>query len=69
MEGFMSSPALKTFAVQLHRRGGKTKGHITVQARSEKHAQRVAIEQTIEVSFPKSKPSSWVVDGVAEVVS
>lgn len=60
----MSGPVLKSFTVQLHRRGGKTKGHIEVQARCEKHAERVAIEQTIAVSFPKSRPSQWVVTGV-----
>ena len=65
----MTAPILKAFTVQLHRRGGKTTGRIEVQARCEKHAQRVAIEQTIAVSFPKSKPSQWVVTGVSEVVS
>ncbi len=60
----MNQPVLKLFSVQLHRRGGKTTGRIEVQARCEKHAQRVAIEQTIAVSFPKSKPSQWVVTGV-----
>ena len=61
----MSGPALKAFRVHLHRRGGKFKGHIDVQATCEKHAERVAVAQTIEVSFPKSKPGHWVVDGVA----
>lgn len=60
----MSAPILKPFTVQLHRRGGKTTGRIEVQARCEKHAQRVAIDQTIAVSYPKSKPSAWVVDKV-----
>ncbi len=60
----MNAPVLKRFTVRLHRRGGKTTGRIEVDARCEKHAQRVAIEQTIAVSFPKSKPSQWVVDGV-----
>ena len=60
----MSGPILKAFRVQLHRRGGKYKGHIDVQATCAKHAERVAVAQTIEVSFPKSKPGQWVVDGV-----
>lgn len=65
----MSGAALKTFSVQLHRRGGKTRGRITVQATCDKHAQRVAVEQTIAVSFPDSKPANWVVTGVEEVVA
>lgn len=60
----MNGPILKPFRVALHRRGGKTRGHVDVQARCEKHAERVAVEQTIAVSFPKSKPSQWVVTGV-----
>lgn len=60
----MSGPVLKDFAVQLHRRGGKTKGRINVKATCEKHAERVAVAQTIEVSFPKSKPGDWIVTGV-----
>lgn len=55
---------LKDFTVRLHRRGGKTVGHIDVKATCAKHAERVAVEQTIEVSYPKSKPGNWVVDGV-----
>lgn len=58
----MSGPALKAFTVQLHRRGGKTKGRIEVQATCAEHAARVAVAQTIEVSFPQSKPGNWVVD-------
>ncbi|MFA5900550.1 MAG: hypothetical protein WC829_15730 [Hyphomicrobium sp.] len=58
----MSGAALKAFRVQLHRRGGKFKGHVDVQATCEKHAERVAVAQVIEVSFPKSKPGQWVVD-------
>jgi hypothetical protein len=57
---------LKKFVVQLHRRAGKTKGRIEVQANSAKHAERVAVAQTIEVSFPGSKPGNWVVDSVKE---
>lgn len=60
----MSGLILKAYRVQLHRRGGKFKGHIDVQATCAKHAERVAVAQTIEVSFPKSKPGQWVVDGV-----
>lgn len=65
----MSAPVLKRFTVRLHRRGGKTKGHIEVTANCPKHAERVAVAQTIEVSFPKSKPGQWVVDGVEEKTS
>lgn len=65
----MSAPLLKAFTVQLHRRGGKTKGRIEVQARCEKHAERVAVDQTIAVSFPKSKPSAWVVTKVEAIAS
>lgn len=60
---------LKKFMVQLHRRGGKTKGRIEVQANCPKHAERVAVAQTIAVSFPDSKPGNWVVDLVEEVAS
>lgn len=65
----MSAPLLKAFTVHLHRRGGKTKGRIEVQARCEKHAERVAVDQTIAVSFPKSKPSAWVVTKVEAIAS
>lgn len=60
----MNAPVLKPFKVHLHSRGGNTKGHVTVQARCEKHAERVAVDQTIAVSYPKSKPANWVVDKV-----
>lgn len=60
----MSAPALKGYRVKLHRRGGRYRGHIDVQASSDTHAERVAVKQVIEVSFPKSKPAQWVVDGV-----
>lgn len=63
----MNAPVLKPFKVHLHRRGGKTKGHVRVNARCEKHAERVAVEQTIAVSFPKSKPGNWVVDKVEDL--
>lgn len=59
---------MKFFRVQLRRRGGKTKGHIDVQATCAKHAERVAVAQVIEVSFPKSKPAQWLVDSVEERV-
>lgn len=65
----MSGPVLKRFTVQLHRRGGNTKVRIEVQATCEKNAERVAVAQTIEVSFPGSKPANWVVDGVEEKTS
>ncbi|CAM8627408.1 hypothetical protein MCEMSHM24_02723 [Comamonadaceae bacterium] len=60
----MSTEKLYPFTVQLHRRGGKTKGRIEVMARSDKHAERVAVDQTIAVSFPKSKPAQWIVTKV-----
>ena len=60
---------LKPFAVSLHRKGGKTRGRIEVHATCEKHAGRVAIAQTIEVSFPGSKPGNWIVDSVEEKTS
>jgi hypothetical protein len=63
----MTTEKLAFYKVQLHRLGGKTKGCVTVQARSEQHAGRVAVEQTIEVSFPKSKKADWVVDSVLVV--
>lgn len=62
----MNDPVLKPFTVQLHRRGGKTRGRIAVQATCEKHAERVAVEQVIAVSFPDSKPANWVVTSVQE---
>lgn len=55
---------IQGYRVRLHRRGGKFNGHVDVQAFSEKHAERVAVKQVIEVSYPKSKPAQWVVDGV-----
>ena len=64
----MSAQVLKGFVVQLHRRGGNTKGRIEVQATCVKHAERVAVAQTIEVSFPKSRPRQWIVDSVQELV-
>lgn len=60
----MTAPTLKPFRVNLHRRGGKTTGRIDVKANCEKHAARVAVDQVIELSYPKSKPSSWIVDSV-----
>jgi hypothetical protein len=62
----MNGPVQRAYTVRLHRRGGKTKGRIEVQANCPKHAERVAIAQAIEVSFPGSKPGNWVVDGVEE---
>lgn len=55
---------LKSYRVLLHRRGGKTRGRIDVMATCPEHAQRVAVKQIIEVSYPSSKPGNWVVDGV-----
>lgn len=60
----MNAPVLKPYRVHLHRRGGKTKGRLDVQAQSAKHAERVAVEQTIAVSFPDSKRSNWIVTQV-----
>lgn len=62
----MSDTTLKPYRVSLHRRGGKTEGRVDVMANCPKHAERVAVAQTIEVSYPKSKPANWVVDGVEE---
>lgn len=60
----MNAPVLKGFVVRLHHRGGPNKGRVTVQATCEKHAERVAVDQVIEISYPKTKPGNWVVDGV-----
>lgn len=57
----MSGPVLKAFTVHLHRRGGKTKECFPVEAKSLKHAERVAVALLIE-RFPDSKPRNWVVD-------
>ena len=62
----MSAP-LKPYRVNLHRRGGKTTGRVEVLATCPKHAERVAVAQTIAVSYPDSKPANWVVDGVIAV--
>jgi hypothetical protein len=64
----MNTPPMKAFTVQLRRRGGNTRGRIEVQATCAKHAERVAVAQVIEVSFPKSKPAQWLVDHVEERV-
>lgn len=61
------SAVLKPYRVKLHRRGGKTSGHVNVQATCAEHAKRVAVKQTIEVSYPNSKPANWVVDEVMVV--
>lgn len=61
------SAVLMGYRVDLHRRGGKTRGHVEVKARSVQHAGRVAVEQTIAVSYPKSKPGNWVVTKVTEL--
>lgn len=55
---------LKPYAVRLHT--ARVRGRIEVHATCEKHAGRVAIAQTIDVSFPKSKPAQWAVDSVTE---
>lgn len=55
---------LKFFCVDLHRRGGKTYGRVNVLARCDKHAARVAVDQTIAVSYPKSRPAQWIVTKV-----
>lgn len=57
-------PGLRAYTVHLRRRGGETQGRIEVQAASVPHAERVAVRQNIEVSFPKSKPANWIVTSV-----
>lgn len=59
-----AAAVLKPFRVYLRRRGGRTRGRIDVQANCQKHAERVAVAQLIEVSYPKSKPSNWLVTSV-----
>ena len=57
----MTIKKLKPYTVYIRRKGGNTKGRIEVMAKSEKHSHRVAICQLIEVSYPKTKPSNWLV--------
>ena len=59
-----AAPVLKPFRVYLRRRGGNTRGRVDVQATCEQHAERTAVKQTIEVSYPKSKPANWIVTSV-----
>jgi hypothetical protein len=63
----MNGAVLKFYSVELHRRGGKTTGRVNVRARGDKHAARVAVDQTIAVSYPKSKPSDWIVTKVSPI--
>lgn len=60
----MNQQPLNRFSVRLHHRSGKTPGRIEVKATCAEQAPQVAIEQTIEISYPNSKPADWVVDGV-----
>jgi hypothetical protein len=62
-----TSPKLRKFRVYLHRIGGRTSGHITVDATCESHAGRVAVRQNIDVSFPNSKPADWIVTSTEEL--
>lgn len=55
---------LKPFTVRLHNPSEDIKGRIAVQATDHEHAEAVAVAQTIEISYPKSRPEQWVVDGV-----
>lgn len=59
--------SVKKFKVYARRRGGSTRGYVTVDARSPSHAERVGVKQLIEVSFPKTKPSQWIVTATEEV--
>lgn len=54
----------KGYTVHLRRRGGTTRGRIEVRANSVQHAQRVAVRQCIDVSYPKTKPAQWLVTSV-----
>lgn len=53
---------LKPYTVRLHT--AQVRGRIQVQATCPVHAEAVAVAQTIEISYPKSRPAQWVVDGV-----
>lgn len=53
---------LKPYTVRLHT--ARVRGRIHVQATCPVHAGAVAVAQTIEISYPKSRPEQWVVDGV-----
>lgn len=63
----MTDKVLKDFRVFLRRRGGNTRGRVEVKGSSPSHAGRVGVKQTIENSFPKSKPSDWLVTSVEEL--
>lgn len=63
----MNQQPLNPFTVRLHHRCGRPTGRIEVKATCAEHAQQVAVEQAIEVSYPNSKPADWVVDGVTPV--
>ena len=55
---------LKPYRVFMHRRGRKTNGRIDVQALDQNGAARMAKDQVIAVSYPKSKRADWIVTGV-----
>lgn len=63
----MNAQPLKPYTVRLHT--ARVRGRIQVQATCPVHAGRVAIAQTIDVSFPGSKPGNWIVDSVEEKTS
>lgn len=45
--------------VSLQRVGTRLKGHVQVAALSEAAAEKKAVEQTIEVSYPNTLPRHW----------
>lgn len=59
---------LKPYCIYLRRRGGKTHGRIEVHAPTPSSAERLAKDQLIAVSYPKSKRSEWIVTSVQERV-
>ena len=57
-------PDLKSFTVRLHNPSEDVCGRIQVQATCPIHARQVAVDQTIEISYPESQAEQWVVDRV-----
>ncbi len=57
----------KLSSVYLRRRGGRTSGRIEVSAASLTSAERMALDQLIAVSFPKTKRADWIVTSVEEL--
>ena len=55
---------LKPFTVRLHNPSEDVRGRIQVQATCPVHARQVAVDQTVEISYPESKAGQWVVDRV-----